>query len=350
MVVIGVDPHKRTHTAAALEQTSQQQLASLEIEASLIEYRRLLSWAGQWSDRRWAVENARGLGRHLAQWLLARGETVVDVSAAATRRVRELSRGGRRKTDVIDAAAAAAVVAARGEILALAREDTNTVLGVLDERRVNLAAQRVRLVNQLHALLRDLLPGGAPTGLSATRASALLRAIRPASVVERTRKQLARDMIVELRGIDARLKTLTAQMAEVVQTSGSRLLAEQGVGPVLAARLLARTGDPQRFPSGSAFGSYTGTAPIEIASADKTRHRLSRSGDRQLNAAIHVIAVTQARMPSSPGRAYLERRLAEGKSRNEALRCLKRKIAERLWRIMLADHRRSSSPPSTATA
>ena len=121
LVVIGVNPHKRTHTAAALEQTSQQQLASLEIEASLIEYRRLLSWAGQWSDRRWAVENARGLGRHLAQWLLARGETVVDVSAAATRRVRELSRGGRRKTDVIDAAAAPDSDAARGSVFTCRR-------------------------------------------------------------------------------------------------------------------------------------------------------------------------------------------------------------------------------------
>ncbi|MBV1856688.1 IS110 family transposase [Catellatospora tritici] len=105
MVVIGVDPHKRQHTAAAIQRTTQQQLGSVTIEANLDEYRRLLAWARQWPQRTWAVENARGLGRHLAQWLLAWGETVVDVPATATRRVRELSRGGRRKNDVIDAAA-----------------------------------------------------------------------------------------------------------------------------------------------------------------------------------------------------------------------------------------------------
>src|SRR3954447_11398471 len=167
MVVIGVDPHKRTHTAAAVDQSSQM-LESLTIEASFADYRRLLRWADRWPARVWAVENARGLGRHLAQWLIARGETVHDVPSTATARVRELSRGGRRKNDILDAAAAASVAALHGDPAPAAAEDATTVLAMLDERRLNLTQQRTRTVNQLHALLRELLPGGAPTNLTAS--------------------------------------------------------------------------------------------------------------------------------------------------------------------------------------
>ncbi len=172
MILLGVDPHKSTHTATAVEPASNQQVGSMRIEASLTEYRRLLAWAKRWPQRKWAVENANGLGRHLAQWLIARGESVVDVPAAATSRVRELSRGGRRKNDQIDAAAAATVAYLQGDGRDVESEDHTTALALLDERRVNLAQARVRTVNQLHAVLRDLLPGGAPTQLSADLVSA----------------------------------------------------------------------------------------------------------------------------------------------------------------------------------
>jgi transposase len=163
----------------------------LQIEASLAGYRRLLKWADTFDERRWAVENTRGLGRHVAQWLLARGEVVADVSSTATARVRELSRGGRRKNDVIDAAAAASVAALQGDANPVLPEDSTTVLALFDERRTNVTTQRTRLVNQLHAVFRDLLPGGAPTHLTAPIASRLLVGIRPAGPVEATRKQLA---------------------------------------------------------------------------------------------------------------------------------------------------------------
>jgi hypothetical protein len=147
VIVIGIDPHKRQHTAAALERLTQRQCDSIASDASLADYRRLLAWAKRWPQRTCAIENARGLDRHLARWLLARGETVVDVPATATRRVRELSRGGRRKNDVIDAAAAASVAALHGNAISVDVEDVTAVLTVLDERRVNLAHQRVRLVD-----------------------------------------------------------------------------------------------------------------------------------------------------------------------------------------------------------
>jgi transposase len=179
MIVIGVDPHKRVHTASAVDAATNRRLASVEVEASLAGYRQLRQWAKQFGVRRWAVENARGLGRHLAQWLVARNERVDDVPSTATARVRELSRGGRRKNDVIDAAAAACVAALQGEVNPVHAEDLATVLALLDERRDNTVGQRTRLVNQLHALLRDLIPGGAPTDLSATTAARLLTGVRP---------------------------------------------------------------------------------------------------------------------------------------------------------------------------
>nr|WP_308429860.1 IS110 family transposase [Streptomyces ruber] len=341
VILLGVDPHKSTHTVTAVEPEAVRALASVTIEASLPEYRRLTAWARQWPHRMWAVENAHGLGRHLAQWLIARGERVVDVPSTATRRVRELSRGGGRKNDQIDAAAAATVACLHGDAREVAAEDHATALALLDERRGNLAQARIRAVNQLHVLLRDLLPGGAPRQLSADQAAALLRTVRPAGPVERVRKDLARDLVTEVRQVDRRLAENTASLQTLMAATGSTLTNTPGVGPVLAARLLARAGRASRFPTSAAFANYTGTAPVEIASADKSRHRLSRCGDRQLNSVLHTIAMVQIRMPDSPGHAYYQRKLAEGKTSKEARRCLKRRLADHVWRVMLSDERRA---------
>ena len=248
VIIIGVDPHKRTHTASALEPGTHRVLATLQIDATLAGYRQLARWAAQFEVRRWAVENARGLGRHLAQWLAARGEQVDDVPCTATARVRELSRGGRRKNDVIDAAAAASVAALAGDATPIPVEDLSTVLALLDERRANLAAHRTRLVNQLHALLRDLVPGGADTDLTATAAARVLAAVRPVGPVEAARKQLARDLVAEVREVDARLAKLSAQMSKTLAEHGSRLLEVDGIGPVVATRLLAVPAGPADSP------------------------------------------------------------------------------------------------------
>jgi transposase len=345
LVIIGVDPHKRTHPASVVEEGTDKVLATLQIEASLAGYRRLLKWASGFEQRRWAVENARGLGRHLAQWLVAREEVVDDVPSTATARVRELSRGGRRKNDVIDAAAAASVAALRGDANPVVADDLTTVLALLDERRDNMVTQRTRLINQLHALLRDLLPGGAPTALTAVDASRLLTGVRPAGPVEAARKHLARDLVAEIRDTDQRLKTLTAQIADTLDAHGTRLRDVAGIGPVIAGRLLGRTRRAGRFRSASAFASYAGVAPIEVASGDHARHRLPRGGDRQLNLALHIVALTQVRMRESTGRAYYDTKVAAGKSHNEAMRCLKRRLADRVWRLMLSDEHPLAAGP-----
>jgi transposase len=345
MMVIGIDPHKSTHTATAVDPTTNRAVASIRIQANLADYRRMLSWARQFDQRRWAVENAEGLGRHLSSWLLARGEQVVDVPTTATARVRQLSRGGGRKNDQIDAAAAACVAAMQGDGRPLAAEGTTDALALLDQARMNLAQSRVRLVNQLHALLRELLAGGAPRDLSATTAAALLRYIRPTGDVERVRKQIAAGLVTQIRSVDALLKSNAQQISELVAASGSTLTDIVGIGAITAGRLIGRTGRAGRFPTVASFANYAGAAPIEVASADKARHRLSRGGDRQLNAALHTVAITQIRTPASRGHTYYNAKIAQGKTVREARRCLKRRLADHIWRTMITDEKRMAANP-----
>ena len=343
-MIIGVDPHKASHTATAVDPATNTPVGSLRVDATIHGYRRLLRWARQFGERNWAVENARGLGCHLAQWLVAQDETVFDASTAATARVRELSRGGRRKNDVIDAAAAASVAALQGDASVVVAEGITVVFSLLEERRANLAAQRVRSVNQLHALLRDLIPGGAPKALKANTAAMLLRRVRPKTPPEATRKALAWDLVREIRSIDTRLGAITTQMTEALHDYPTQLFEVDGIGPVSAVRLIGRCGRASRFPNADAFANYAGVAPVEISSGEHAVHRLSRSGDRKLNSTLHLIAVTQVRMNSSAGRRYYDRKITEGKTHKAAMRCLKRKIASRVWRLMLADeHQRSNA-------
>jgi transposase len=167
--------------------------------------------------------------------------------------------------------------------------------------------------------------------------------VRPAGPVETARKQLARDLVTEIRAVDQRLKTLTAEIAATVAASGSRLTEVDGIGPVVAGRLLGRTRRASRFPTASAFASYAGVAPVEVTSADRARHRLPRGGDRQLNLALHIVALTQVRMRGSAGRAYYDTKIAAGKTHNEAMRCLKRRLADHVWRQMIRDEGTSAT-------
>ncbi len=248
---------------------------------------------------------------------------------------------------MIDAAAAASVAALQGEANPALAEDITTVLGLLDERRSNVTTQRTRLVNQLHAVFRDLVPGGAPTHLTAAIASRLLAGIRPAGPVEAARKQLARDLVLEIRQADQQLKILTAQIAKTVTATDSHLTEVAGVGPILAGRLLARTRRASRFPTAAAFANHAGVAPVQVSSAERVRHRRPRSGDRQLNLALHIVALTQIRMPGSSGRAYYHTKITAGKTHNEAMRCLigERRLADHIWRLMIRDEGSQEAGP-----
>ncbi|MFF5033028.1 IS110 family RNA-guided transposase [Nocardia salmonicida] len=337
MIILGVDPHKSSHTAAAVQARDTTTLDTITISSATSEYRRLLRWAQRWNERYWAIENADGLGHNLTQWLISHGERVVDVPPTATAKIRALSRGGRRKNDPIDAAAAACVAAIRGESRPVVVEGHTDALALLDERRHTLNRHRTRLLNQLHALLRELIPGGAKRSLSATAAESILRTVTAATIADRVRIQLANDLIDDIRRYDQQLTDNTAQMKQLLDEHTTSLPDLVGVGPVLAARVLASTRDPRRFPTAVAYANYTGTAPVQVASGDYNRHRLSRYGNRELNSAIHSITVIQIRTRTSAGRRYYDRKRAEGKTAREATRCLKRQIATILWRTMIKD-------------
>ena len=192
---------------------------------------------------------------------------------------------------------------------------------------------------RLHRLLAELTPGGMRRELSAGKAQALLAQITPADDVTGIRVQIARDHLADIRALDARLKHIRSQVDALVTASGSTLTSLFGIGPVIAGRILAETGDITRFASKDAFASYNGTAPIDVSSGDQIRHRLSRAGNRRINHALHMMAVTQIRYPSSAGRQYYERKRTEGKTPKEALRCLKRRLSDLVYWQLISDQR-----------
>ncbi|MGH3756125.1 MAG: IS110 family transposase, partial [Pseudonocardiaceae bacterium] len=336
MTTIGIDSHKRSHTAVAMD-AAEQPLDRLRIPASADQVAALLAWAARWPQRRWAVEGAWGTGRLLAQQLVAAGQTVIDVPATLAARVRLLDTGKARKNDDIDSAATAVAGLRRGDLHDVTAEGFPQVMRLLVDRRDQLTAQRTRTVNRLHRHLGDLIPGGAVRKLSAARAAALLDTHTPATQVELERKLIAVDLLDDVARLDGQIKGNGRRIREVVTASGTTLTQLFGVGHITAAILIAHTGDPARFCGQGAYASYNGSAPVEASSGDMRRHRLNRGGDRQLNRALHIMAITQIRHATA-GRVYCQRKLEERKTDKEALRALKRQLSNVVYRRFLDDH------------
>jgi transposase len=338
VLTIGIDPHKASLTAVAVD-SSGTPLGRRRLLVNAGTLGQLTAWAAGWPARRFAVEGAYGLGRPIAQQLAAAGEQVLDVPAILTARARLLSVGGGRKTDTADAVSVAQAALHCPTLRTVAVEDQTSILRLLAERRDDLTGERTRILNRLHSLLRDLVPGGAPTDLTAAKAVTLLRRVRPTTTTAACRRELARDLLGDLRRVDARLADNKAQLREALAVTGTTLTKVHGLGVVVAAKLLGHGGDIGRFPSQGHFASYTATAPVDASSGNQQRHRLNPGGNRQLNAALHTIAVCQARDPG-PGRRYYLRKLAEGKTPAEARRALKRRLANVIYRCIQADQRR----------
>jgi len=347
VIVIGIDPHKHSHTAIAIDQR-EQPVGALTLLAAPDAASSLLAWAASWPTRRWAIEGARGLGYHLAQQLAAAGEQVTDVNAKLAARARLLDRGHGRKTDQADARSVALVALHQPRLPQVAGEDdTAGVLRLLADRRDELNQERRRVNNRLHRLLRDLVAGGAPTPLTVELADRLLRRVRPATPADQQRKALARELLADLRRIDRQLAANRARCEQVVAARPTRLVAIFGISAVLAAKLIGHSGPVTRFGGPDHYASYTGTAPVDASSGPNTRQRVNRGGNRALNTAVHLVARTQISRPG-PGRAYYERKLAEGKTPNQAFRALKRQIVKVIYRALLADHHASHPQPQPA--
>lgn len=277
----------------------------------------------------------------LAQRLIATGEHVVDVPATLAARARLLETGHGRKTDHIDARGVALVAAQCPDLARVTADDHTRVLRLLADRRDELTTERRRAMNRLHRHLRDLIPGGAPLHLTAVKAAALLAKVRPADAVEAERKQMARDLLADIKRLDKLISENRRRCATAVAASGTSLTEITGISDVLAAKILGHVGDTGRFPRADHLASYAGTAPIETFSGDVVRHRLSRRGNRQLNNAIHLAAHVQT-IFAGPGREYYQRRLAGGYSRTEAMRLLKRQLTKAIHRALVADAQRAS--------
>jgi transposase len=345
-VLIGVDPHKASVAVAAIDEALGELVERASFPQDRTGLRALERWAKRFPERRWALENAGGLGRHLAVRLAASGESVVDVPPKLSARVRVLSSGNARKNDGVDALATALAASGNECLAAVDPEAASEALRLLSERREDLVAERTRALNRLHALLRDLVPGGVARTLSANRAARILRGIRPkGGASARLRRRLASEVLRDIRTLDRKIADLNGRIEAEVEASGTTLTEIFGIGSILAARIIGTVGDVTRFPTKAHFASYSGTAPLEASSGEVVRHRLSLAGNRHLNYALHMVATCQARSDAR-GRVYYRKKMAEGKSRKEALRCLKRRISDAVFRSLMAD----SQAPSRSAA
>jgi transposase len=342
VVMIGVDPHKASHTAVAVN-AAEEQLGQLRVRASAVQAERLLEWAQAWPERAWAVEGAGGLGHLLAQQLLSAGERVLDVPPKLAARVRLLATGNVNKNDPGDARSVAVAALRSAEVREAWRDDHAAVLKVWSKRYRDLGRMRTQVACRLHQVLCELIPGGVPGEITAGQAARFLESVTPAGAVEAARWELAAELTEDLRGVDARIRETRTKAAAAVRAAGTSLTGLFGVGPVIAAAVIGDVRHVSRFGNRDRFAAYNGTAPIEVSSGGRKVYRLSRRGNRRLNHAIHMVAITQIRYRHTKGRAYYDKKLAEGKTPKEALRALKRQISDAIFACLQEDARRAAA-------
>jgi transposase len=330
-----MDPHKRSVTIEVMT-AEEIVLGGGRFATDTEGFDQMLAGVAGWPDRVWAVEGCNGIGRHIAHRLLAAGQEVVDVPPKLSARVRMFATGQGRKTDATDAHSVALVGTRMSGLRPVVADEQLEVLRLLADRRHGLGEEHTRKVSQLHALLLELIPGGAKKNLSAAQAKRLLATVRPRDVAGKTRRRVAAELVADLERIYVRKKAADKELRELVAATGTGLLDLHGIGPSGAARLLVEVGDITRFPDRNHFASWTGTAPIDASSGDHVRHRHSRGGNRKINKTLHIMGTVQLRTPTE-GRVYYDHKKAGGKSSNEAMRSLKRRLSDTVYRTMLTD-------------
>jgi transposase len=341
-VMIGVDPHKGSHTSVALG-ADEEPLGQVRVRASAAQAERLLAWAAPWSQRTWAVEGAGGLGHLLAQQLVAAGERVLDVPPRLAARVRLLASGDTNKTDPNDARSVAIAALRSAACRPVRPDDHASVLKVWAKRHRDLGRARTQVACRLHAVLCELVPGGISKRISAAQAARVLDLVTPDGAVAQARRELAADFLEDLRRIDTQMRQTKKKLAAAVQACGTTLTEIFGVGPVIAAAVIGEAGDTTRFAGRDHFAAYNGTAPIEVSSGNRKVRRLSRRDNRRLNHAVHMAAVTQISRRHGDGRAYYDKKITEGKTAKEALRALKRQVSDVLYKHLKTDAARAAA-------
>ncbi len=335
-VIIGVDPHKASHTAVAIN-NEESELSSIRVRSTRRQVPQLLAWAAPFDKRTWAIESAGGLGYLLSQQLVDAGEQVLDVPATLASRVRVLGSRRSDKNDPNDALSVAVAALRSPALRPVQSADHAEVLRLLAKRNLDIGNHRTRVVCRLHAALAALAPGGIAKELNASDAIELLGRLQPTTPVQQIRHDLAVELLDDVHRLDAQLKESHRRIRIAVKASGTVLTDLFGVGPIIACTLIGYTGDVGRFRNRDQFAAYNGTAPVELSSGGRVVHRLSQRGNRRLNHAIHLAAICQIRQPHSDGRAYFDRKVAEGKTKKEALRSLKRHVSNAVYRQLLID-------------
>jgi len=335
MTMIGIDPHKATHTAVAVDDDGTV-IAEFTLGSSNTQAQRLCDWAEGLGEREWAVESATGLGYLISQQLVAAGETVFDVPPVLASRVRLLGSGRSQKNDPNDARSTAIAVLRSDRLVVVQRDDHVVVLRLLVKRHRDMARLRNKHCSRLHALLLELEAGGIGGKISSSNASELLDRVTATDEAARYRILIAREVTADIARLDRALKASKDRIAVAVTASATSLRDIVGVGPIGAATIIGYTKDIKRFPTKGHYATYNATAPIEASSGGTKRHRLNLRGNRILNHAIHIAAVTQLRHDTN-GRIYYDRKIAEGKTSREAIRALKRRISDAIYRALIAD-------------
>lgn len=346
MVVIGTNSHKRTHTVVAVD-VNGRKLAEKTLPATSDGHLGLIRWARRWRERCFALEDCRHLTRRLEADLLRAGERVVRVPpklmAGARRSTREPG-----KSDPIDALSVARA-ALRERDLPIARLDgAEREVRLLVDHRTALIGERTRLQSRLRWFLVELAISE-PRPRTLAQANVLARLERDLAGRPEPSARVSRDLLARIRELTVTINALGREIGALAEALAPSLLALQGCGHLTAAKLLGETGSVARFRSRAAFANHNGTAPVPVWSGNNVRHRLNRGGNRQLNLALHRIAVTQLREPG-PGRAYLAKRTAAGDTKVEALRALKRRISDEVFRRLIADEPARAARPGQSKA
>lgn len=356
-VVIGMDPHKRSVTIEVMA-PDEVVLGGGRFATDPAGFAAMRDYVATWPTHVWAIEGCNGIGRHVALRLLDAGQDVVDVPPKLSARARVFATGQGRKTDATDAHSVALVATRMAGLRPVVDDVQLAVLRTLVDRRRSLGQEHTRMVSQLHHLLLELVPGGAKHDLSAAQAKAILATVRPRDAAGKVRRRVAAELVGDLERTYRRKKAADKELRDLVAATGTGLLDLHGIGPTGAARLLVEVGDITRFPNRAHFASWNGTAPIDASSGDQVRHRLSRAGNRQINRVLHTMATVELRNPGV-GRDYYDRKTAAGKTSMEAMRCLKRRLSDIVYKTLVDDAaralgtgpggQRGTTPDSSAT-
>jgi transposase len=334
MVIIGIDAHKRSHTVVVVDEQGRR-LAQRTIGTTSADHLELVGWAAKHGERLWAVEDCRHLSRRLERDLLAAGERIVRVPPKLMANARDAARSF-GKSDPIDALAVARA-ALREPHLPVARLDgPEREVRLLVDHREDLVQERTRMISRLRWHLHELDPASEPAARTLNHVRNLERLATRLESVDGTVARLARTLTERCRQLTIEILQLEHEIAALTEKLAPSLLAICGCGPLTAAKILGETAGIERFKSSDAYARHNGTAPLPVWSSNRSRHRLSRSGNRQLNAAIHRIALTQTHW-HPPAQALIARRRANGDGGLEALRVLKRRISDVVYRALKAD-------------